>query len=426
MPRRRSALEGFLLHVHPRLVPAEALRFGRTLGAGGVALVLLALAAASGGLLLAGYEPSPERAHASVARLASGVPFGALTRSVHVLAADGALAVAFGHMLRVLFQGAWLSPRRGNWEVGVGLLALLAAAAFTGRLLPWDQAGYWAVHTGTALLGQLPLVGGPLLRLLRAGDEVGARTLALYFGLHVAALPFALLGLLTLHFWLVRKAGGVVLPQGRPASQARPASPDLTVRERAAALMTTATVLLLAAVGGAPAPEAANPGMSPDPARAPWYLAGLQELLLHAHPAAAAAAPLAGLAAAAALPLLAGVERASGRWFLSPRGARWAIAAALGGAATAAFLVGCGEAARAGVAPPEASWAAALPLPALAVLSSRSSPRPAGSRLEALQAAATFALTALLVLTFVGAVLRGPGMSLGWPVPVASPPAVRP
>lgn len=409
--RRRSALESLLLHVHPAAVPVEALRLGRTLGAGGVAAALLLVAAATGALLLAAYEPSVERAHASVARISAELPLGGLIRGTHRYAGDGALAAALVHLLRVFFQGAWLPPRRANWLLGLALLALLMTASFTGRLLPWDQQGYWAVQTGAALLGELPLAGPGLARLARAGDEVGPRTLALFAGLHEAALPALLFGLLGLHFWRVRAAGGVLLPEN--ACEPRlPASPHLTAREGTAALAAAAGALLLAALVEVPLDRAASPGASPDRALAPWYLAGAQELLLHARPAVAASAPLTLLGLAAALPWIARGARPSGRWFHSDQGFRWALAAALCGGAAVAALVAADEAQRAGAARAWARGAAAV-VPALAAAAwGKALLRRPAPRLELAFSAGAFVLGAAFALSATGAALRGPGMAL--------------
>ena len=50
------------------------------------------------------------------------------------------------------------------------------------------------------------------------------------------------------------------------------------------ALVLIASVFTLSAVLDAPLGNPANPGLSPNPTKAPWYFAGLQEMLLHFHP----------------------------------------------------------------------------------------------------------------------------------------------
>jgi quinol-cytochrome oxidoreductase complex cytochrome b subunit len=425
--RKPSGFSNLVLHLHPRAVPAESLRLSRTFGLGGAALVLFLLLAATGALLLVSYEPSPERAYGTVAALVDEVHFGAFVRNAHHWAANGLVLVAFLHLLRVFYRGGHLPPRRGNWLVGLALLLLVVASAFTGYLLPWDQLAYWAVTIGTGMLEYVPLAGSALLRAARGGPDIGPATLARFFVLHVAILPIALLALLAFHFWLVRKAGGVVLPDGvgnaaSPRGALVPTSPALTRREGVAALVVTAAVLLLAAVADAPLLAQANPGLSPNPAKAPWYFMGVQELLVHLHPLfAAVIVPALALALVAALPSLGGTGT-TGRWFGSTRGARTAIGAAVAGAVLAAGAILVDEPLRR--APP---WFPALApairgglLPVLAAAAAVAAVallvrRRGASRLEAVQAAFTFVLAAFAVLTVTGVIFRGQGMALAWP-----------
>ncbi len=424
-PRPRSGLAHLLLHLHPRTVPAGALALPHTFGLGGAAAVLLLLLAVTGALLLAVYEPSPERAHGAVSRIVDDVPFGAFVRNAHHWAANAVVIVSALHLLRVVYRGGHLPPRRGNWLIGVALLLLVVGSAFTGYLLPWDQLAYWAVTIATGMLAWVPAAGTALLRAARGGADVGAPTLARFFVLHVAVLPAALLVLLALHFWRVRKAGGVVLPADGGAARGPPVptSPHLTVREGAAARVAVAAILLLAAVLDAPLSAPANPGLSPDPARAPWYFQGLQELLVHLHPSfGAVALPLAGLAGLAALPYLAGAEPSTGRWFASPRGALHAAVAAAAALLCTVVSVLASERLRRGPAsgpglqtvlgtgllPASCTVAAVL----LVGLVSR---RRGATRAEAVQSAFTFGIVAFAVLTVVGNLFRGPGMVLAWP-----------
>jgi len=271
-------------------------------------------------------------------------------------------------------------------------------------------------------------VGATLLRAARGGADVGPSTLARFLVLHVAILPIALLVLLAFHFWLVRKVGGVILPadvgdRASPRGALVPTSPDLTQREGAAALVVMATVMLAAALWNAPLLAQANPGMSPNPAKAPWYFMGLQELLVHLHPVLGAVVlPSIGIALLLALPAMGGPERPSGRWFGSPRGARHALVAAIASALATAAAVVANEPFRTGkpwlgtIPPGLRSGALPLALAALVLLGvAWLSRRRGASRQEAVQAAFTFALASFAVLTVVGVVFRGPGMALGLP-----------
>jgi quinol-cytochrome oxidoreductase complex cytochrome b subunit len=432
---RPRGISSLALHLHPRSVPADALPLPRTFGLGGASLVLFLLLAGTGALLLAVYEPSPERAHGSILRLLDEVRFGALVRNAHHWAANALVLVSVLHLLRVLFRGAFLPPRRGNWLVGVALLLLVVASAFTGYLLPWDQLAYWAVTVGTGMLAYVPVAGEALLRAARGGADVGPATLSRFFVLHVAVLPAALLALLAVHFWLVRKAGGVLVPRDAGGASHRsppvPTSPALTGREGVAALVVMAAVALASALLDAPLLAPANPGASPNPARAPWYFAGLQELLVHLHPLfGAALVPAVLLALLAALPWIAGREPGTGRWFESPRGARRVLLAFLLGALGAAAVVLASEALRHGPARlatlPAAVRAGLLPSLAFAAALAGGAflaRRRGASRMEATQAASAVLVGVLLVLTVTGAAFRGPGMALVLP---GAPPAAAP
>ena len=427
--KKPAGFANLLLHLHPKVLPEEALALDRTFGLGGMALVLFLVLIATGALLLFAYDPSIERAYASVTAIQEDVPFGAFVRGIHHWAGNFLLVVAFLHLVRVFFTGAFLPPRRFNWSLGLGMLLVVMAADFTGYLLPWDQLAYWAVTIGTGMLRYVPLAGEALLRVVRGGAEVGPKTLSLFFVLHIALLPILLFLLTGFHFWLVRKAGGVMLPnsadrRGTARPTLVPVRPNLTVREGVAALALLAALLATAALVPAPLEEQANPGMSPNPAKAPWYFMGIQELLVHLHPSfAVLVAPLLCVVFLAGLAFLRYGEAPSGLWFHSERGKRAAARAALVALVfvpTAvlldehvlhwtSFFPGLPPAIGAGLIP-FVLWAVVLLAPALVLRRSLSL-----TRLETVQALFTIATVALVVLTVVGVVFRGRGMRLEWP-----------
>ena len=193
-------------------MPAAALPLPVTFGLGGAAAVLFLLLAVTGALLLVVYEPSPERAHGTVVRLVDEVPFGALVRNAHHWAANGLVLVALLHLLRVFYRGGHLPPRRGNWFVGVALLLLVVACAFTGYLLPWDQLALWAVTVGTNMMGYTPVFGSSVKYVLLGSKEIGSDTLLRWYVLHVLLFPFVTVIFMAVHFWRVRKDGGISGP----------------------------------------------------------------------------------------------------------------------------------------------------------------------------------------------------------------------
>jgi len=314
--------------------------------------------------------------------------------------------------------------------LGLAMLALIMGACFTGYLLPWDQLAYWAVTIVTGMAGYVPGAGPALARLLRGGDEIGPATLATYFALHTQWLPVLLLAGAGFHFWRVRRAKGVVVPpdavrdeQGRPEQVAF--LPHLFWREVATALLLTAGVALFSALVRAPLGPAANPGLSLNPAKAPWYFVGFQELLVHLHPLfAVVVVPALGGLALCVLPWLGFArDEPRGSWFLSRTGRRTAAGAALAGTGTAlalvlldSLLVGA-SASRAGAG--ALLFRGLLPVAALAALCAAGyrflRARLGATKLEAVQALFVFLAAGFAVLTMLGIWCRGPGMALTWP-----------
>ena len=427
-PEKKPSGFGMLvLHLHPKTVPEESLAFTRTFGLGGMALLLLLVLVCTGAMLLFVYDPSPEKAYASILNLEGQVPFGSFVRAVHHWAANGLIVMAFLHLLRVFYTGALHAQRRFNWVLGLMLLLLATASNFTGYLLPWDQLSFWAVTIGTGMLAYVPLVGEALQNALRGGSEVGAKTLSVFFVLHIAILPILAFLFAAFHFWLVRKAGGVMLPgqaEGAPRRTLVPARPNLVLREGAVALVLLGALFLFAALVPAPLQEQANAGMSPNPAKAPWYFMGVQELLVHLHPSYAVfVVPLLALAFFLMLPYLRYREQPTGLWFHSQTGRRAALGAAVAALVlTPAYVLASEYVLRwpkllpflpAGVSNglvPTLLWVAIV-----ALVFWLAGKLYRATRLEAVQAVVTFVIVAFMILTVTGIFFRGEGMKLGWP-----------
>jgi quinol-cytochrome oxidoreductase complex cytochrome b subunit len=253
--------------------------------------------------------------------------------------------------------------------------------------------------------------------MVLGGPEISVATLGNFFTFHTAAVPVALAVLAAWHFWRVRRAGGVVHPPGEEGAKVM-FWPHLLLRETAQGLAIVAVIFVLAAAFGAPLGEAANPGMSPNPAQAPWYFAGFQELLIHFPPVVAVLVlPLLGLAAWIALPWLVRGPVPEGVWFLSPAGRRTAVAGAGFGILGALALV-----LASGLRPPlsadSPTWGT-IPLAVFALagwaLGAWAHRRPGAGRAEALQAVVVMVVAVFVVLTLVGALFRGEGMALVWP-----------
>ena len=87
------------------------------------------------------------------------------------------------------------------------LSLLVLGMGFTGYLLPWDQKAYFATAVGTNIVGQIPLLGNWLTRLLRGGDTIGTLTLSRFYVAHVFLIPAAVFAFIAAHIFLFRKAG---------------------------------------------------------------------------------------------------------------------------------------------------------------------------------------------------------------------------
>ncbi len=434
--RMRLVMDNILLHLHPPKVPQRALRLTYTWGLGGLSAFLLVLLIGTGVLLEMHYTPSVPQAYLDMLRLESQVPFGSFIRALHHWAANLFLVTVGLHAIRVFLTGAYRPPRAVNWWVGLALLLLTVAANFTGYLLPWDQLAYWAITVGTGILSYIPWVGDILSRWLLGGAEVGGRTLLRFYTLHISILPILLVLLASYHFWRIRKDGGITIPR-RPGEPLRirvtrvTTIPYLVRCEVVYALVWSALLVGWAMAFPAPLEGIADPNHSPNPAKAPWYFAGLQELLLHFHPL------LAGLVIpAAVLGWLAWLPRwdqrvaTVGVYFRTRRG-RYVALMALGlGLLWTPFWILADEFVFDWVAwfPTWPTWlsngvvpillwglVAALfhGLVLLGLLRLR--------REEQVLFWGIFGLTVFALLTLVGVFFRGPNMDLYWPWAMPAP-----
>lgn len=195
----------FLLHIYPVKVRRKELHFSYTWYLGVASTVLFASLVASGIYLMFFYLPSPSSAYGDIQTIQTQVAFGQFIRNVHRWSAHLMVLAVAAHMARVFYRGAYKSPREANWTIGVLLLVLTLLLSFTGYLLPWDQLAFWAVTVGTSMADFVPFIGGSVREILLGGDQVGSQTLLRFYVLHVAVLPVALVGLLTIHLWRWRK-----------------------------------------------------------------------------------------------------------------------------------------------------------------------------------------------------------------------------
>jgi ubiquinol-cytochrome c reductase cytochrome b subunit len=249
---------------------------------GGVTYLLFIILVATGVLLSFYYRPSTEEAYQSIQHIVSGVSFGWLMRNLHVWGANLIVLAALLHMGRVFFGAAYKPPRETNWIVGVLLLFSIFAFGATGYLLPWDQWSYWTVTEGLDIVSHTPLIGGWLVRVLRADPIVSGATLSRFFAIHVIVLPWLVLGLLALHFALVRKHG-VAPPVGGEQGGRTGVRffPQHFLRMVIAGSLLVAIAVSAALLFPRPVAAPANPAEPPGMLLSTWVVADVSRALIY-------------------------------------------------------------------------------------------------------------------------------------------------
>jgi len=224
--RALGVLTNVFFHLHPAKVNRDATRYSYTWGMGGITFYLFIVLTFTGVLLMFYYHPSKGQAYRDIIYLMNDVPFGRLLRNMHRWAAHLMVLAVWLHMFRVFLTGSYKKPREFNWCVGVVLLVLTLLLSFTGYLLPDDQLGFWAVTVGTNMARATPLLGheGPFgsqlgmtpyndIRFaLLGGSIVDANALLRAYIWHCLAIPIIASLFMGVHFWRVRKDGGISGP----------------------------------------------------------------------------------------------------------------------------------------------------------------------------------------------------------------------
>ena len=316
-----AIVKNVLLHAFPNKVSKGSLSWKYSMYLGTISFVLFMILIVTGLLLMFLYVPSVERAYSSVKDIEYVVSFGWLLRSVHRIAAHLMVAVVFLHMVRVFLTGAYKNGksvganRPLNWIIGLGLLLSTLLLSFTGYLLPWDQLAYWAITVGTNIASSAPLVGEQIRFFLLGGNSIDQNALIRFYVLHVFFLPAIVLFLFFWHMWRIRKDGGLAIVDQESLAQkpevvvpvqsktysllgitngtsvhvqttmvndevnSVPSVPHLTRRLWLGSLGTTVVTVILSIIFRAPLEAAANPAVTPNPAKAPWYFLWLQEIV---------------------------------------------------------------------------------------------------------------------------------------------------
>lgn len=209
--RALSVMTNVFFHLHPVKVRKSGARFGFTWCAGGLSFFVFLTLVVSGILLMFYYRPTVEHAYDDIMALRDHVPFG-IMRELHRWGAHAMIITVWLHMFRVFMTGSYKPPREFNWVIGVILLVLTFLLSFTGYLLPWDQLAFWAITVGSEIAGSAPVLGPKTRFWMLGGFEVGPESLIRFYTLHVIGLPLLAAIFMAVHFWRIRRDGGLARP----------------------------------------------------------------------------------------------------------------------------------------------------------------------------------------------------------------------
>jgi cytochrome b-561 len=281
-----AVVANLLLHWFPARMRVTSLAWTPSFWLGTASWVLFVLLLVTGLPLMVFYVPSTREAYQSIKDIEHVVSFGWWLRAAHRIAAHLMVIAVTLHMARVFLTGSYRNQpdqqgrREWNWVIGMALLVGTVLLSFTGYLLPWDQLAYWAITVSMSIVSSIPLVGAAARELLIGGRDVGQAALMRFYLLHIVVLPIAVAALFGYHMWRIRKDGGLTHPE-TPGGTAHvvDAVPAVLPRVAVVTLATWLLVTALAMVVPSPLEEAANPLLTPNPAKAPWYFIWLQEIV---------------------------------------------------------------------------------------------------------------------------------------------------
>ncbi len=300
------------------MVNGKSLHPMTTLGLGVASLTCLSVLLITGLTLFLYYVPDQQRAYERILHISTTLRYGGLVRNLHYVAANALVIVAVLHLTRVFLTGSYKN-RFLNWTYGLVILVLILLANFTGYLLPWDQTSYWAAKVGSNLASYLPLIGPEIKLFLLGGQEIGPETLIRVFALHAGMVPPLIVALVFLHMWRIRRDGGLAASENGSQQDKLPASPWLYRAGGAAVLLTLAALLILTVFIHAPIDERADALHPPNPAKAPWYFVGFQEMVSHSAFLGGVIAPMVMGLFLFFAPLLDRSRSPGGKWFSRDR-----------------------------------------------------------------------------------------------------------
>lgn len=399
MSRAAVMFNNLFLHIQGVKTHVNTLRPTYTFGLGLISFFLLIITVASGVLLMVYYNPSIENAYNSVKDINYVVTAGKLLRNIHKWGGEGMIIFVMLHMARVFYTGSYKAGREFNWVVGIMLLILTFGINLSGYMLPWDQLSYWAlvivaniIQSPREITDSLGItryldIGGFFKELFLGGLTAGKESLTRVYLLHIMLLPIFLFIFLGVHFWRIRKDGGLTKPEsftpeegdifyvsppekrggiftthktyglmelahGKTPAVDRDIEntvlswPNLLLAELAVFMLTLAGVVVYSFYIDAPLKELANPLIPENPAKAPWYFLGLQELLSYSAFMGGVGLPGIALLGLALIPYLDREQDHVGIWFSGKQGRIIALEALIVGAAVVigilAFVVNFG------------------------------------------------------------------------------------
>lgn len=470
----QAVFSNLFLHIHSTRVHPRSLKLTTTWGLGVSLVSQFIILTITGILLMVYYKATIDLAYDSIKDLHYVVPAGRFIRNIHRWTAHLMVATVILHMARVFYTAAYKSPREFNWLIGMILLVLTLGLSFSGYLLPWDQLAYWAVTIGANIAASpnelvyaigLPEtfnVGDLIKQLILGASTVGQESLTRFYLLHIMVLPILMVIFVAVHIWRIRKDGGLAHPQNISAaaektvgeiaplaisSSSAPSktyglmcvvkdsspcvgqNPDETVASwpyllRAELLVFMVTTLICVTLGlffDAPIKEIANPAVPENPAKAPWYFLGLQEMVSYSAFVGGMVIPSIVILGLALIPFLDREPESPGLWFSGKRGRKVIMQAAVFAAMAAVLAV---------VIPVKygwlRNWFPNIPQLAIIILNPGSLltaayalwsliviTRTGSTRMGAIALFSCF-LVGFVILTYVGTCLRGPNWVFYW------------
>ena len=219
--RAQAVQSNVFLHLFSVKSRRRMLEFGATWYLGALTLGTFMVLVVTGILLMLYYHPSVPQAYADMKDLQFVVSSGVFLRNLHRWSAHAMVFLVFAHMFKVFYRGAYRPPREFNWVIGVVLLLVTLLLSYTGYLLPWDQLSYWAVTVGSNIASAVPVMGPQIRFLMLGGHSVNANALLRFYVLHCMILPLSALLLIAIHFWRIRKDGGLYAPDNSAKEKAK-------------------------------------------------------------------------------------------------------------------------------------------------------------------------------------------------------------